>query len=427
MAIRSAHAITALVAVALTLKLTTACGGGGDAVTSPSSPGLADVSDASQAGADETNGDGADAARPLAPDGGASADVGPPAVRFIGRFDTRSAEGPVCGFPGCRIIAKFFGTEVKVRLDERVENWMEGGPSEWDVTIDGMLQPKLVLALGPADYVLASDLPAGAHSVELYKRSETQNGYTRFLGYDFGDGTLLPPPAQATRRIEIVGDSAPAAFGIEGVGQGADCPGPNWAARWQNFHKSFGALLGESLGAELNATVYSGKGMVRNIWRADPDTMPILYARANPVDKSSFFDAHSFVPDVIVVMLGGNDFALGQPYDDGPTPLPEFTEAMRELVATFRVTAPLAHVFLVLSPSMTDEEPAGRQSRTNVKTAFDAVARERAAATDSRVYSVVPPLAAKSELTGCEGHGSPEFHLRVARQLEAMVKEKTGW
>ncbi len=363
-------------------------------------------------------------------DGGAipPQDAGPPAIRFIGRFDARDAAGPTCGWPGCRIIARFSGTRVSVKLNERVETWMLGGPSEWDVTIDGVLQPQqLVLELGAHDYVLAESLLAGPHRVELYKRSETQNGNTQFLGYDFAGGALLPPPLPASRRIELIGDSAAAGFGIEGVGYGPDCPGPNWAARWQNFHKSFGARLGEIFNADLNATVFSGKGLVRDIWRADVETMPVIYGRANPIDPASEFDLGTFVPDVYLMMLGGNDFALGQPVDNGPATLAEFTQATRNLVARFRATAPQAHVLLVLSPSTTDEQPAGRQSRTNVKTAFDTVASEHGAAGDTRVYSVSPPIADETELTGCNGHGSPAFHERLAQQLAAVVKQKTGW
>jgi hypothetical protein len=218
-----------------------------------------------------------------------------------------------------------------------------------------------------------------------------------------------------------------AGFGIEGVGLGPDCPGPDWAAQWQDFHKSVGARLGEIFDADLNGTVYSGKGLVRNIFRPDPDTMPIVYPRANPVDQSSLFDFTKFVPDVIVIMLGGNDFAIGQGFDNGPTPLPEFTQAASDFVATLRSHAPLAHVFLALSPSVSDDNPPGNQSRTNVKTAFDAVAVQKAAAGDKRVYSVAPPAAVPSELTACNGHGTPAFHDRVAQQLAVMIRAKTGW
>jgi len=354
---------------------------------------------------------------------------GPPAVRFVGRFDARDPAGPTCAWPGCRIVARFQGPSpsLKARFQETVESWMEGGPSEWDVTIDGILQPKIVLAIGAHDYELATNLSAGVHTVELYKRSESQNGYTKFLGYDFGGGALLAPPVPAARRIEFVGDSGPAGFGIEGVGQGSDCPGPDWAARWQNFHKSMVARLGEITSADVHGTIYSGKGLAKNIWSTDTSTLPLLYPRSNPLDPSSAFDQSAFVPDVYVLMAGGNDFAMGQPVDQGPASLAAFTQATQDLVAMFRARSPQGHVFLAVSPSVSDAEPAGRNSRTNVKAGFDAVASDRASSGDLRVYSVAPPVAQASELTGCNGHGNPQYHDRVAQQLAVSIREKTGW
>jgi lysophospholipase L1-like esterase len=419
-----------LVAIASALASFTACSETGGPA-SPQAPviGMDRDLDASRDDPAEANGNGPRPASSAAGNDGGSPprDPGPPAVRFVGRFDTRDPAGPTCGWPGCRIIARFSGTGVKARLDERVEPWMQGGPSEWDVVVDGVLSPKLVLELGPHDYELASGLTEGPHVVELYKRSETQNGYTQFLGYDYGDGTLLPPPLPPLRRIEMIGDSAVAGFGIEGVGLGADCPGPDWGATWQNFHKSVGARLGEIFDADLNGTVYSGKGLVRNIYRPDPDTMPVVYPRANPVDKTSVYDFTRFVPDVIVIMLGGNDFAIGQGYDDGPTPLPDFTRATHDFVGTLRSHAPVAHIFLALSPSVSDDNPPGHQSRTSVKAAFDAVAAQASAAGDRRVYSVAPPAADPSELTACNGHGTPAYHDRVAQQLAVMIRARTGW
>lgn len=423
MTLRAPRATPAIATITGSLLLTFACNGGTATTTRGGAGRDGTVSEPSPTDPLGAKGDGAEANGAS----GSDAEAGPPAIRFVGRFDERDAAGPTCAWPGCRILARFTGTEVRVRLDERVEPWMQGGPSEWDVTIDGVLKPKLVLTLGARDYVLASGLPAGRHTVELYKRSEAQNGYTKFLGYDFAGGKLLPPPRPAPHRIEIVGDSGPAGFGVEGAGAGPDCPGPNWAARWQNFHKSMGARLGEIVNADVHGTVYSGKGLMRNIFRPDPETMPVIYGRANPIDPGSHFDLSSWVPEVYVMMIGGNDFAIGQPTDNGPTPLVEFTQATRDLVNTLRARSPHAHVFLTLSPSVSDAQPPGNQSRTNVKTAFDAVANEHVAAGDKAVYSVAPPVAAESELTGCNGHGTPAYHDRVAHQLAVMIKEKTGW
>jgi hypothetical protein len=82
---------------------------------------------------------------------------------------------------------------------------------------------------------------------------------------------------------------------------------------------------------------------------------------------------------------------------------------------------------LVVSPSISDAEPAGRNTRTNVKSGIATVVMRRSTANDAKVYSFEPPVAPQSELTGCNGHGSPEFHQRVATDIQTIVKSKTGW
>ncbi|AKU93617.1 Acetylxylan esterase [Labilithrix luteola] len=353
-----------------------------------------------------------------------------PAVQFVGRFDTREDAGPKCAWPGCRVIAQFTGTDrISVTLEELALPWMQGGPSEWDVAIDGVLQPKLVLQLGSHDYVLAEGLsPDDAHTVELYRRSEAQNGVTRFVGYDFHDGTLLSPPprARTSRRLEVIGDSQVAAFGVEGAAVGPNCPGIHWAAHYENFRESFGALMGERFGAEVFGTAYSGKGMARNITSTDRETMPILFGRTNPLDASSVWD-WSWIPDVVVVQIGGNDFAIHLPVDDGPPTFDEFTSAYRGFVTNVRNHYPNAFLLLVLSASTREDIPPGRASRTNVWSALERIVGEHVQQGDDKIANFAPPTASEDERRGCGGHGTPEFHQRIAKQIGDVLSEKVGW
>lgn len=411
---------TVLLSVSLVLALVTACS---NDTARKNAPHELEAHDTQPPGTNSTEAkDDGQSSAPPDPE-----PSGPPRIDLIGRFDTRDPATPTCGWPGCRIVARFEGTRVAARLEEVTESWMDGGPSEWDVTIDGQLQAKLVMAAGTKDYVLATELPRGVHVVELYKRNEAQTGLTRFHGYDFGDGTLLAPPGRHVRKIEIIGDSQPAAFGVDGVGQGPMCPGLNYAAKWQDFHKSFGARLGEGLSAEVSGTVYSGKGIVKNVWHPDKETMPKLFPRALPTDESSTWDFGAYVPDVVVIMIGGNDFAVGQPVDEGPATLAQFTDAYDAFVVTIREKYADAHLFLVTSPSVSDAEPPSRGARTNVLAGIDTVVTRRHDAGDTRVYAVTPPVAVDTELTGCEGHGSPAFHQRLAKDLMPIIREKTGW
>lgn len=349
---------------------------------------------------------------------------GDPMVQLVGRFDRRDPSRPLCAYPGCRVVARFDGTHVSAKLDGVIEDWMDGAPSEWDVVVDGTRTKKIIVQGGVQEFDLAADLPAGVHTVELYKRSEAQTGAARFLGYDFHGGTLLAPPARPKRRIEVVGDSQPAAFGVEGI---EPCAGVSWSGMWQNFGKSMGADLGTLFGAEVYGTVYSGKGVVRNIWVTDDETMPMMFLRANPLDPTSTWD-FSWIPDVVFVMIGGNDFAIKQPYDDNAPPsLEAFTAGYDAWVGVMREHYPNAQILLVTSPSVKDEEPAGRFSRTNVSTAIATIVSRRNADGDEKVVAVTPKVAAASELVACNGHGTPAFHQRVAEELATVIAPRMGW
>jgi hypothetical protein len=361
--------------------------------------------------------------------GDASADgtptpQGPPAISYLGRFDTRDAAGPKASWPGSRVVIRFEGTDLTVRLDDQLAA-DKPGPSEWDATIDGVLQPKFTLVRGPQDYVVAKGLAPGVHVVELYKRSESQVGVTQLLGVDYHGGKLLAPPPAPARRIEIIGDSAATAFGVDG--SGPTCPGANDAAKYESFRESWGAILGTTFGADVHGTSYSGKGLLKNIWRPDTEVMPRLFTRANPEDDASTFDFSSWQPHVVVVMIGGNDFDVGQPVDDEPATLDAFTTAYESFVATLRGAYPDAHLYLAPSPTLSDDQPLGRSSRTNVKAAIAAVVSSRSSAGDARVHAAEPAVAASAEITGCDGHGGPAFHVRVAQELAASIGPTVGW
>jgi hypothetical protein len=360
-------------------------------------------------------------------DAGADAEIGPqgpPAIGFIGRFDTRDPAGPKAAWPGSRIVIRFQGTDLGVRFDDEFADG-KPGPSEWEVTIDGVRQPKITLAKGAADYQVAKGLAAGVHVVDLYKRSESQVGVTQLLAVDYHGGSLLAPPPPSDRRIEIVGDSSATGFGVDGVGP--DCPVANDAAQWENFRESWGAILGTTFGADVHGSSYSGKGLVKDIWRPDTEVMPLLFPRANPEDDSSTFDLTSWQPHAVVIMIGGNDFDIGQPVDDGPATLDEFTTAYGTLVGNMRAAYPTAHLFLATSPTLSDDYPAGRQSRTNVKTAIASVVAARAGAGDTRVHAVEPSVATAAEITGCDGHGGSAYQVRVAGELAAPIRAAVGW
>jgi hypothetical protein len=346
---------------------------------------------------------------------------GPPQMLFVGRFDTSDPKGPKAAWPGTRIITRFNGTAVSVTLSEFAESWMGGAPSYWEVSIDQGPWSAIAMTADnqPHIFALASELARGPHQVELYKRSETQTGITQFLGFDFHGGKALPPPPRQERRIEVMGDSQSTGFGVEMIdAPGTDCPGEDYSGKYQNFRKAWGNLLGNIFNAEVHGVVYSGKGVVQNVWPTDTDPLIRYYPRANPnpaIQNSSppLFDLSSWIPDVIVLAQGAMDFNSGVDYG-------VFRTAYRAFVIdTLRARSPKTHIFMtVLGKGGRDQIPQIGQELINER---------KAAVGDDKLHVFVANLYTWEEMLGCNGHGTPAFHQRIANELAAEIRAKVGW
>lgn len=371
-------------------------------------------------------GTGADAGTSKTTEGGASSssssgDAGPavptePAVQYVGRFLV-DGEARTVGWPGSRIVARFEGTSVSAKLDETP---LYEGPSVFDVKVDGTTT-KLTLEEGAKTYELAKDLAAGPHQVELFRRTEGQVGLTIFRGLDFGGGKLLPPPPPKLRRIEILGDSGSTGYGVE-----CTDPSGTFTGATQNFGKAWPAKLGAMFDADVIAIGYGGKGVIQNFDRSDPVHMEDLFVRTVPESADPKWDFSKSPVDVLVVMLGGNDWDQPNPGDPAPG-FAAFKAGYAKLIGLAREKYPKAKIVSALAPTQSDEYPEGYQARSNQRKAFTEVVAERKSGGDDAIAFVEVAKSTESEQTGCEFHPNEGLHTRIANEIAAAVKSATGW
>jgi len=347
-------------------------------------------------------------------------DAGPPAVRFVGRFDTAPVGGPKVAFPGAQIIARFDGTSVSATFsDEMIFN--DYGPSRWAVLVDDVEQTPLSISRAQDTYVLATGLAAGPHKVELSKMTEASVGTSQFMGFDFGAGTLLPPPPAKTRHIEFLGDSASNGYGVEGAS--AAC---SFSAATQNARKGYPFLVAQSLNADHQSLTTSGKGVSRNYYHPDTEVFATVYQRTLPFVGGSAWDFADYTPDVVWITLGGNDYDPGFPTEGAPNAA-TFQTKYTELVTLVRTKHPAAHIFCAVAPSLTDTYPAGFNAYTSVKTALANVVAAKNGAGDAKVYSFEFTRSVNADLTACEGHPNAAKHTAMAAEAVTFIKTKTGW
>jgi lysophospholipase L1-like esterase len=338
-----------------------------------------------------------------APNSGMPAAPQAPGLKFVGRVDVAGADDASFAWSGSGVIANFSGSSLAVRL---------AGGQQYTVLIDGMLQPKLS-PTGGLD-VLASGLAEGPHSVELYRRTEANQGESRFLGFDFGGGQLLAPPAPAERRIEIVGDSITAGYGNEGADM--NC---TFSPDTENHYLTYGALSARALGAELSTVAWSGKGVVCNYGddaASCSDPLPPYYDRTLPARADSRWDFSRWQPQAVVINLGTNDFSTAM----DPTQ-EQFEQALGALIEHMRAGYPGALILATVGPLLTGADLA------TARTYIANVVKQRNDAGDAKVqaFELAPTNAADGY--GCDWHPSLKTHQVMAEALTAKLRAELGW
>ncbi len=344
--------------------------------------------------------------------GDATVDAGTPAVEYIGRFDFADVQNPKTSWPGARILARFDGTGATATLSSTAGS--EGGGGNWiNVYVDGVAKPKVLVDGTNVQVTLATGLAAGTHVVEIEKRTEASWGTLTFHGFTFdGGGQLLPPPARATRRIEFLAESTIDGFGVDGD-VNTTCMG-GAPAELNDARKSMAFYAAKALSAEHHLVAQSGKGLVKNEDPGDTTYYPALYGRTLAEDPASSWDFTTWTPDVVVISLGGTDYA------GGASPPGGFQAAYDALVTTIRTRHPGAHIFMTVWSQIKDA------TRTSMKGVLDAIKASHPADTKLHVFQFAEATYPTDE-TGCYEHANDAHHQETAAELVPAIKTATGW
>ncbi|WP_437275483.1 SGNH/GDSL hydrolase family protein [Sorangium sp. So ce375] len=340
-------------------------------------------------------------------------------IRFIGRFDTTQAEGPRFSWAGSAIVTRFSGTSISVRFND--ESTADQS-NFFQVVVDG--QSKGVLKVNSQEdlYTVAEGLPDGEHDLVLHRRTEPLVGVSQFLEFVPAQGeTLLPVPAAPERRIEVIGDSISAGYGVDGANE--TCP---FTSDTENNYLAYSSLTGRLVGADSTIVAWSGRGVYRN-YKDDPaDTMPEMYGRTIADEAEPAWNFSSWVPQVVVINLGTNDFSPDVPGDAqfrGP-----FTEAYAGLVETVRANYPEAFIFCTIGPMLSDSYPPDAMALTRARAYIGQVVEDRNDDGDDRVRLLeFPPQDGAANGLGCDYHPSVKTSALMAQQLAEAIREELGW
>lgn len=317
--------------------------------------------------------------------------------RFIGRFtsDNRFA------WSGSTIALRFTGTGVSVTFENTGDNFMEA-------VVDGGTPRVLALSSGRMEYAIATGLTDGPHEVRVTRRTEAFFNPSKFISFSVPESAWLPSTAPE-RRIEVIGDSITAGYGIEG--QGPTCP---FEPDTENHALTYEALAAKELGADLHTEAWSGIGIYRNNSGDMTGLMPERFTLIIPTESGTTWDFSKFQPHAVVVNLGTNDFAGGDPGMG-------FQQAHEDFAASLRMRYPNAHIYLAVGPML-----SGGNFSAALAYLEGAVAARRADGDDA-IDTIEFATTMSSEGFGCDYHPNEVTNERLANVLVARLKSDLGW
>jgi lysophospholipase L1-like esterase len=400
-------------------------GGGDGSPTGGASPGGGGVSPGGAAGATNSGGGGT----PTGSAGGAmdtterTYEADDKNIVYSGRIDFTDPKKPKFSAAATTISAKWTGTACTIKLLD--ENRYGMNRNYYDVSIDNGKAIKLAAIASQTDYEVGAGQAYGAHTVTIVKRTEAFIGFSQFLGFKFA-GQIQPPPAKPNRRIEVVGDSITCGSGNEAANGSPQCLEDGFGQPYQNGSLAYGPVLARALAAEYHITSVSGIGLVRDYSdKYDARTLPQLYGLTFIEEMTSAaWDTSRFVPDVVVIGLGSNDFSPGdtvRPAMDQTT----FSNGYIDFIGKLRGYYPNAHIFGISSPMLVDGWPAPTdRSASDLKDSLTKVVDHFTLLGDMKVHKF---YVTKVTGEGCGVHPSVAQHAAMAREVGDYVKTVMGW
>ncbi|MGL1958456.1 MAG: GDSL-type esterase/lipase family protein [Colwellia sp.] len=328
--------------------------------------------------------------------------------QYSGRIDFQAPQAPSISWPGSSVTTQFTGTSLSVTLED------QKGNNYFNVFIDNDFDNPVIIACkqGKHTYLVAENLTNSSHTFTLFKRTEGEEGRTKFLGLTLADGEqLLTPLAKPTRKIEIFGDSI-----TSGMGNEAKEGQPDHILSEKNNFLAYGAITARNLNAQYVSTSQSGIGIMISWFDF---IMPQFYDQLDAVgNNDSKWDFSLYQPDVVVINLFQNDSWL---VDREKRLLPMPNEHQIELAyMTFlaKVRAVYPDAYIVAALGSMDATRVDSPWMGYIKTA---VKNHKIMTKDNKIDTLF------FMFDGFGAHPRVKHHQKNAELLTQFIKNKMQW
>jgi lysophospholipase L1-like esterase len=278
-------------------------------------------------------------------------DLANPKLGWSGRVNPAR---PVLAWTASRLEIRFHGTAFKLAMKPLHNGVMDpSGRNYFNVIVDGKDSGSHPISKHETLIEMAG-LSDDQHLVVIEKATEAQCGGVEVVQLQvFGELLSQERPA---RSMLFFGNSITAGYGVE-----ASDPTNSFLAETQNGSVSFAAVAARELGAAREQICISGRGLLRNFDGGKDMLLPEFLEWTSPQDRTPWRGGQ--VPDVVVVEIGTNDFALGDPGELA------FVLAYQALVKRLMERYPSSKIVVVDSPMLTDHWPVDPKTRQAVQSA----------------------------------------------------------
>jgi len=323
-----------------------------------------------------------------------------PHIAYVGRFtdDFRF------GWTGSAMRLRFDGTSAAANLSLTI-----GDKAAMQVIVDGRPTKTLIITPAQSRYDLAADLPAGPHTIELFKRTEGFYGELKFAGFELSDDAkpLSLPPVD--RRILIIGDSITCGYGNEAATVAEGLTVEN-----ENGYMAYGPIAARAVQADILMLCWSGRGIhrTRGLKNDRDGLMPSFLDKPLPMNPRITCDPASYVPNIIVINLGTNDLFRGPKNEKPELTKEQYLGDYRAFIQRLHQLHPDAQIIAAIGPM--EVEP------------LDTWLADLDQQYPYVHHLVFEKFRGREEIGG-HAHPSVKGHQRMADELTAEIRKLTGW
>lgn len=275
-------------------------------------------------------------------------------------------------------------------------------------TVDTMLTDKTTTLK-----VFESDVPEKC-IVSIVKLSEQSHSYVGVKNIHAVTEYGIIPTPERERKIEFIGDSITCGYGVDAPNEGYD-----FSTETEDGSKTYAALVGKALDADVNIVAWSGIGVYSCYTSGDgPSQWKLIsgiYGNTDTMHTSKKWEFSEWQPDVVVINIGTNDKSWTKGIDQR---VDTFGSAYYDLICQVREKNPDAYIICSLGAMGNDLMPEIEEQ----------VAAYSANTGDYRVTTFeFANQNGYRDGYGADYHPSAKTHQKMADKLAPFIAELMNW